>query len=156
MKTQRRYIYLLVLLCSMASVYGQNNPSGIRRSPEEQAMYEKSVPVNPAKIPASSQVDPKMAPATVSPVNWKPANTPLEDRKSPAADQPGNRIATVQPAPDSNHTQPAGTQPQGPTVNYREIKGNKTQPGAPQPGKSTNYRDLNGPKTQPEGEKPKK
>jgi hypothetical protein len=156
MKTQRGYIYLLVLLCSMASVYGQNNPAEKRRSPEEQALFEKSVPVNPAVIPAGSQADPKTTPPVVSPTNWKPADTPMEDRKSSGAEQSGSNLnGTGQTAPAANHSQPAGTKPNGETLNYREIKGSNTQPVPPKSGNVTNYRDLNGPKTQPKGEKPK-
>ncbi len=158
MKKKLHYIIgLLLLLLTITTTYGQESPADIRRTPEDQAAFEKGVPVNPAKIDPATQVDPKMDPAqaVVSAINWKPAVVTSQDMRSPELNQVESKTTSTQPAPTVNRTQPEGEQPKGKTVNRRDANGSKTQPEGAKPANVTNYRDIKGPKTQPEGEKPK-
>jgi hypothetical protein len=156
MKNIIRNVSLALMLLSLPAVYGQEKQDDPRRTAAEQAIFEKSVPGNPAKITPASKVDPRLDPAQnqAGATNWKPVKATPEDRKEVVPAQPGKNPAENQPSTD-----PAGLQSPAPVstkpLNYREINGSKTQPKAPE-GTITNYRDLNGPKSQPEGVKPKR
>jgi hypothetical protein len=154
MKKKLNFIGMLMLLLTVtATLYGQNNMVEPRRTAEEQAAFEKTIPVNPAKIPVTTQVDPRMetADVQVSPTNWKPAVQSEEERIVPEPSKAARQIVT----PETNHPQPLGTQPSGKTLNSRDMNGPKTQPDALKTGSVADYRNQNGVKTQPEGEKPK-
>jgi hypothetical protein len=156
MKKKLSFICLALLFAATA-VIGQDNQAEIRRSPAEQAAFEKTVPLNPAKIASGTQIDTRMDPAqaVASPTNWKPGVLAVDDRAVPETVQPAQNKTASQTVPAVKRTQPVGTQPVGTTVNYREIKGSKTQPEASKSGETTNYRNVKGPRTQPEGQKPK-
>ena len=151
------YTCLLLLLVSITAAFGQNNPETARRTPQEQATYEKSFLVNPAKIAPATQTDPRLEPAAVQdgPTNWKPAPVAIDDRNEPVMNKPGNnRVPVNNGTAVVNRNQPDGIQPSGKTVNRRNISGPKTQPEAPKPASVTNLRNQNGSRTQPEGPKP--
>ena len=156
MKKKLTYIGMLLLLLAVSATYGQGNEEVLRKTPDEQAAFEKSVPLNPAN--AATLVDPKMDPAQVpheGPTNWKAA--PLVDETNIEAEvnHPEQTKASGKPATPVR-VQPEGAKPQGKTVNRRDIKGPRTQPEAAVSGAPTNRSNLKGPKTQPEGEKPKR
>jgi len=150
------YLCLLLFLLGITTTRGQNGPAEARRTAEEQAAFEKSVPVNPAKIAVETQVDPGRDPVKmqVSPTNWKPAATPVDDRKTAEPGQSDQNIMARPAATDVTQTQPGGAHPGGKTLNYREVKGTNTQPESMKAGRTTNYRDQKGVHTQPEGKKP--
>ena len=158
MKKILSYIGVLLLLCTITETYGQNSQPEPRRTAAEQAAFEKTVPVNPAKIPAGSQVDSRMDPALAQPgpTNWKPVATPVDDRGVPEPAKVTHNNVPDHSDAATNRSQPAAPQPQGKTVNPRDINGPRTQPEAPKSGKAVNNRHINGPRTQPEGEKPKR
>ena len=155
MKKKLSYICLLFLFAA-TTIYGQNSPSHPIRTAEEQAAFEKTIPVNPAKIAPETQVDSRMGPVQTSPTNWKPAIAPVDERKTAGISQTDNNTAGSSSEPVVNSSQPKGEQPLGKTVNRREVKPSATQPEAPKSGNVTNYRSLKGSATQPEGEKPKR
>jgi hypothetical protein len=134
MKKTLSYICMLLFFTATATV-AQNTQPDAMRSAAEQVAYEKSIPVNPSKCPPETQVDSRMDPAQTQtgPVNWKPGEVAVEERKSPE-----------------------GAQPQANSINYRKMIGSKTQPEAPKPGNETNYRNLKCTPTQPACEKPQK
>lgn len=158
MKRQLKYICMLLVLFSVTATFGQNKPADVRRTPQEQAEFEKSVPLNPAKIAVQDQADARMDPtrAQAPPTNWKPEVTPVDDRKLPGTDAVSTGQVAGQAAPAVDRTQPEGAQPQGKPVDYRGINGPKTQPDGMKPAHETNYRNQEGSRTQPEGERPKR
>ena len=145
----------LGLLAISLTTHGQSSQAEPGRTAEEQAAYEMSIPVNPAKMPAAVQDDPRMDPSQVQagPTNWKPATLQTDNREAPDPGKVGN-IRVSQTIPAVNRTQPAGEQPAGKTMNRRDLKGSDTQAEAPHSGNVTSYRNLDGPETQPEGQKP--
>jgi hypothetical protein len=156
MKKKFIYISTLLLLLSITAIYGQDNAEVPRRTTEEQAAFEKSVPLNPAT--AGPLVDPKMEPDQIaheSPTNWKAAPIADEDNIDAESNQPEHKKVTSLPVV-SGKDQPEGAKPQGKTENRRDIKGPRTQPEAPASGAATSRNNLKGPRTQPEGEKPKR
>ncbi len=159
MKKKRYYIYMLMLLCSITSTYGQDNPSELRRTTEEQAAYEKTKPLNPAKIAPETLVDPRMITAQVSPTNWKPVITPMDEKKNLElilVDKVSTDNVAAQPViPAENRSQPKPQESREKVINYRDMQGPKTQPDAPKAGNVDNYRKITGSKSQPRGEKPK-
>lgn len=157
MKKKLSYIFML-LLFSIITAYGQNNLAEPRRTAEEQDAFEKSVKVNPAKIAPETIADPRMGEtqSQISPVNWKPSPVQEENRPAPEITHADHITGVSRASQDVKRTQPAGIQPQGKTVNYREVSGSRTQPEGLKPATVTNYRDIKGPRTQPEGEKPKR
>lgn len=159
MMNKLTYIYALLLMMMISSTvsFGQQDQAGIRRTQEEQRVFEKSVPVNPSGIDPQSQVDPRMILPQPDPVNWKPAAIPPDDRiLTQVNTTDNNTVAGSVPDVTADQNQPEGARPQGKTINYRELKGDKNQPDAPKPDNVRNYRDLRGSKTQPEGDKPRK
>jgi hypothetical protein len=157
MKKKLSYTIML-LLFSIITAYGQNNLAEPRRTAEEQVAFEKSVKVNPAKIAPETIADPRMG-ATQNqsdPVNWKPSPVQEEERPAPEINDSDHMTGADQAQNAVNRTQPEGLQPQGKTVNVREVSGSRTQPEGLKPVTVTNYRDLKGSRTQPEGEKPKR
>jgi hypothetical protein len=154
-----KYIGTLVLLLAMATSYGQDNQVLPRLTAEEQQQLENSIPVNPARIQVSDQVDPRMTPAETASgeTNWKPAEVPADDRPVP---EPSKKIVQDETGDQSsaqNGSQPEGLKSPNGVRNLREIQGNPTQPDAPKAENVTNYRELKGTSdTQPEGEKPKR
>ncbi|MCX6304061.1 MAG: hypothetical protein NT040_03745 [Bacteroidetes bacterium] len=146
-------ISTFLLLFSITVTFGQNSPPDIRRSAEEQKAFEKSVPLNPAKISPPVQVDSRMVQPQVGPTNWKPGVAPVDERKTPELNLVDNKV-NGQAGHVADRTQPAGAQSPGKTINYRDIHGNKTQPEAARQATPSNYRNLNGVKTQPEGLNP--
>ncbi|MDP1622365.1 MAG: hypothetical protein Q8M08_08490 [Bacteroidales bacterium] len=155
MKKRIDYTLILLLLFAVSALYGQDKPTDTRRTAEEQAAFEKTVPVNPAKIPAETLVDPKMAAVQneAAPTNWKPVNEIAEERKE-VVPPSGSSPKEIKPSANTTRTQPPPLE-QGTTLNRRDMKGSKTQPEAPK-ASIIDRRSLNGPKTQPEGEKPKR
>jgi len=156
MKNLSRYCAILMLLFVSATLYGQGNLPDVKRSAEEQAIFEKSVPVNPAKIPAGSTADPKQDPSGISnvPVVWKPVVSPVDDRRDQDLNKAVPSSSSGMFHPIGNNVQPLAPKPANP-VNHRNITGSKTQPEAPK-ASAIDYRSLQGPKTQPAGEKPKR
>jgi hypothetical protein len=155
MKKENIYLWVLLVLFAATTAVGQNSQAPVRRTAAEQAEYEKSVPLNPAKIapaPAETRMDPAMTQA--GPVNWKPAATPAEVRTLPAPGQSANNQVPQKNSVSSGNTQPEGTKPEGATVNRRNVNGPNTQPEATKTTPATSRRDMNGPSTQPEGAKP--
>jgi hypothetical protein len=156
MKKILTYIGMLLLLLTVSATYGQSNGEVPRRTPAEQADFEKSVPLNPAK--AGPLVDPKMDPDQVPhecQTNWKAAPIADEDNVEAAGNQPEPAKVISLPATSGKY-QAEGAKPQGNTVNHRDIKGSGNQPEAPASHAVTSRRNLNGLKTQPLGEKPKR
>jgi hypothetical protein len=156
MKKKLTYIGMLLLLFTLSATYGQNNVDVPRRTPAEQATFEKSVPLNPAN--AGPLVDPKMEKDQVPhecPVNWKAAPIPDEDNIEAEENLPEHTKVSSLPSA-SGKDQPEGEKPHGKTINRRYITGPGTQPEAPVSGAAVNRSNLKGPKTQPEGDKPKR
>ena len=144
---------MVIMVLSMTNLIAQDSPDDQRRTAEEQAAYEKTIKVNPAKIDAPS-VDSRMnaAEATAAPVVWKPVVTesglrPAESDipVAPSAAVPSNKEVNsraTQPAPDPSQT----------VINRKNMIGPGEQPAAnPQGVKSR--RDMVGPKTQPQPQK---
>ncbi|MDP1622361.1 MAG: hypothetical protein Q8M08_08470 [Bacteroidales bacterium] len=156
MKKIFSYLCLMLFMTAISTAYGQDSQAELRRTAEEQADFEKSVPVNPAKTTTEIEVDPRMVQPQPGPTNWKAQEAPVDDRRNVETDQITRMKVAGQTNTAVNKTQPEGEQPVGKIVNLRDIKGSKTQPEVPESGKVTNYRDIKGSKTQPEGEKPKR
>jgi hypothetical protein len=144
---------MVIMVLSMTNLIAQDSPDDRRRTAQEQAAYEKTIKVNPAKIDAPT-VDSRMYPAeaTAAPVIWKPLAMEPEMRPAeselPAAQSvvtPSNKEVNsraTQPAPD-----PAQT-----VINRKSMIGPKEQPAA-NPQGVKNRRDMVGPKTQPQPQK---
>ncbi len=158
MKNNHRYLCFVLLLFTMTSLFGQVTISDPKRSAEEQAVFEKSVPLNPAKIPASLLADPKqdLSGINIVPVVWKPAVTPVDDRRDAGLTSGVPAPASGAPFPDPNLN---NVQPQAPvpvsTGYHHDMKGSKTQPEAPE-ATTNHYRRIQGTNTQPLAEKPKR
>ena len=158
MKKHNKYIGMLLVLFAMTitATYGQQGTEVPRLAPDEQAAFEKTVPVNPAKLPAGNLADSKMVPmpGQPEPARWKIAENPdvtlLPEEEQPEV-QPVFKPAML----NADNTQQPGA-PAGKTVNLRDLKGSKTQPDAPAPSNNLSRRNVNGPKVQPEGKKPER
>lgn len=154
MKTKIFMTGLAIMVCSITSLVAQDSPDDRRRTAEEQAAYEKTIKVNPAKI-AEPSVDSRMDPAeaTAPPVNWKPQV--LESEVRPAeSDLPLTQPAAVTSNKEVNprSTQPA-PDPNNKVIDRKSMIGPKSQPAA-NPQGVKNRRDMVGPKSQPEPKKP--
>ncbi len=144
---------LVIMALSMTNLMAQESPDDRRRTAEEQAAYEKTIKVNPAKI-AEPSVDSRMNPAeaTAPPVNWK-AQTIESDMRPVETDLP---IAVPAPVQSNKEVNPRATQPapdpSQTVINRKSMIGPKDQPAA-NPQSVKNRRDMVGPKTQPEPKK---
>lgn len=149
------------LLFPFAMANGQNNPNVAKLSMEEQALFEKSIQVNPPKIPEVSLADPKMTNDQNghAPVNWKPVITPIDDNK---AEISSSQSALFQLQSKPSHpngvnvfpTQPEASQSQSKVMNYRTMQGSKEQPDAQKSqSKVMNYRMMQGSREQPDAQK---
>ncbi len=147
------------MLCfGITSTRAQSSQAEVRRSPEEQAAYERSLPRNPSKTVVAGPVDPRMDPAAEQavPLNRKPVKVADDERMYPEPEK-GNRSRSVAERETVvDGSQPAGLEPAVKAVNRRDLKGAKTQPDASTPATVTRKGVLKGQKTQPEGEKPKR
>ncbi|MFZ4523126.1 MAG: hypothetical protein ACOYNC_15555 [Bacteroidales bacterium] len=154
MKKLLIYMSMLLLLLTVSATYGQSNEEAPRRTPAEQAAFEKSLLLNPAN--AGPLVDPKMEPDQVlheSPTNWKAAPVADEDNIEAEVNKPEHsKVVSLPVTPGKDQSE--GGKPLGKTDNRRDLKGSGTQPEPPVSGAVTNRRNLKGPGTQPEGKKP--
>lgn len=145
---------LAIMVCSITNLMAQDSPDDRRRTAEEQAAYEKTIKVNPAKI-AEPSVDSRMNPAeaTAPPVNWKPQTMESDSRPTDSdlmVSKPASVTANKEITPHS--TQPA-PDPNNNVIDRRSMIGTKSQPAA-NPQGVKNRRDMVGPKSQPEPKKP--
>lgn len=144
---------LLFALLTVAISYGQDRPDDRRLTPQEQLDFEKSVPLNPAKV-AEVKEEPRPGEPVVvpSPTVWKPVAQEPDDRPLPAVDmhkaasqpQPADKMVTGQPEAPKASTEP---------VSRRNMQGVKTQPDSQVKATPVNRRTLQGPRTQPEPKK---
>ncbi len=156
MKKYNKYIGMLLVLFAMtiATTYGQQGTEVPRLAPDEQAAFEKSIPVNPAKLSADNLADSKMEPmpGQPAPVQWKIADNP-DVTLLPKEEQPEVQPVIKPVKGNADNTQQPGA-PAGKTVNLRNLNGPKTQPDAPAPVNNLNRRNMTGQKAQPEGKMP--
>jgi hypothetical protein len=155
MKRKIIYIGIVLLAFAITTIQGQNTPAEPRRTADEQAAFEKTVKVNPAKIAPQTQVDsrPDATLAPAPPVNWKAAPAPEEVRQSPEIQITDKGQQTGSGSVSPNKSQPEPKQA-GKTESRRDMQGTKDQPQGSKPADVKSRRDLNGPKTQPEAKKP--
>ena len=146
---------LLLFAVAATATYGQQGAEVPRLTPEEQAALEKSVQVNPARLPAASIPDTRMEVKEdqVTQNRWKIEETRDDVREVPATERKDLQKPAGQDSAPLKE-QPQGLSPQGKTVNLRTLNGPKTQTLAPAPVRVTSLRDQKGDKSQPEGEKP--
>lgn len=144
---------LMLLVVSMA--YAQDRQPDQRLTAGEQAIFEQSVPVNPARIDPATQIDrkedPSLGPAPVT--NWKPAGA-LSERQPVTAPA---EVPVAQPLgqnPDPARTQPAGAQAPAKPASAAPLTGIKTQPEGAKVAIPANQPVKEGVRTQPEGQKP--
>ncbi len=158
MKMKISYIGIVLLFFSVTALKGQDQQPEPRRTAAEQAAFEKTIPVNPAKITPATQNDSRLDPLQqqAPPTNWKPGNAPVEDRKpqESVTEKPVKVTGIQEPA--ANRTQPEGGQMPEKPKNHRETIGQRTQPEGQKAANPTEQRKTEGIRTQPEGEKPNK
>jgi len=157
MKRINIYTCMSLLLLMITTVYGQSNAEGARLSPDEQAAFEKSVPLNPAK--ANPMADLKSETTGMSQpgtARWKSEGIADEDRWINEANKYDDIVVGCQAKPLLERTQPEPQSPVGKTLNRRDIQGSRQQPEAPKPVNVTDKRTIIGSRTQPAGEKPKR
>ena len=136
--------------------YGQPGQPAPKRTTAEQAAFEKSVPVNLAKITSVSPADPKMDPAApqVGPVKWKAAPAPADERKISPQALPAPVKPVLPATPAVNNNQPRGGDPGG-SARINNTANAITQPAGEKPGNDSRNPMVPGPATQPAGEKPR-
>jgi len=145
-----------MLLMASATMFAQTDNPVPRRSAAEQEAFEKTVPVNPARLNVVTITDCDRNPVISDQIttNWKPViNTAITD-KDPQKDPAGDITLPVQQDQLSTNIQPSAALPAGSTTNYRNITGSSSQPDAQPSGNTVNYRNLKPTDNQPAGKKP--
>jgi hypothetical protein len=152
MKSKFIYTTIVILAMAISLVQGQTSKEDVRRSAQEQAAYEKTIPVNPAKISVQPQTDPRMdaAQTTAPPTNWKPSVT-VDERNQAQPVLPSKPVINTTNVPSPSATQPQPTQVK--VENRGNMKGSNTQPKPDNAVKPVSRRDMKGPATQPEPQK---
>ena len=156
MKNMIRYLSIALLFFVLPAVHGQKAYSDDRRSTDEQARFEKSVPGNPAKISDRTRLDPKrdLTRSQPDPTNWKPVTSPAGERKEVAPPVDNSNLVDGHESTGSVRTQTPATV-QGKPAGHRAMAGSKTQAeGQKAPERNFNSMGKKGTKTQPEGLKP--
>jgi hypothetical protein len=141
----------LLISGSMAS-FGQDNPGDKRMSPQEQAAFEKSVPLNPSKNVPEAETADRTSGTTivVPPVNWKAGSAVVDDRPLPPAREQ-ERAPVAGTAPNAlRRSQP---EPQKTAVATQAVKpqsGSRIQPEPVKTAKTSGSPVNTGQRTQPE------
>jgi hypothetical protein len=150
--------FTAIVWLAAADGYGQTVQSSLKRTPAEQAAFEKSVTVNPAKISAGSPADPKMDPAApnTGPVKWKAEPAPSDGRKICTSSPPVPTRPAKPELPAVKSNQPQGNLPGGPQQNFNSVNGPTTQPAGEKPGSDNHHPGGQGTAKQSAGDNPGK
>jgi hypothetical protein len=142
---------ILFLAFQAQIILAQNRPDDAKRTPEEQAAFEKGVPVNPARVVITPEPDGRFDPLTVQApeTNWKATTAVIDREISPEVSSvSATTSATTSDAPATVKSQPEPAKALQP-VSRRNMQGPKTQPEAKNPNPVMNRGNMNGPATQP-------